>query len=740
MEEPVEGEDVSDPKQETVSPKVTRPKLPKFSSHTLGHHYRHKTDPGQASEIKNLMEEIKKWKEGSIFDKSPIKPKVVKTQAIPKAHSTHTSPRASPPPSSPNIGHRSSSLNRNRSRSLKLLTDKLKSGRGSSGQTSPNLQVPKTLSLQSPKQQAKGKDTDSGDESPFIPEHLLSPSRESFSEDEGNKEVIDDTETGNKSIVEPIPENDEREDEDEKEDGTSTSSGDTAGTPDKTKQKNELKMKDPLKSGAKAADEDGSGSADSDTPVTHISTFTLHPIDRNSEFLRLRNTAPSKRRPGYAGLTLPKTKIPSFFKSHSDEGKDPTEEGAVKKPNKLDLGLRKSSAGSRFPGQSKLKDSEGISDSSGYIWFSSPSTESLPPMPADNECSASVDSASSAEGQVTRGDDSDYSSPIPKEDDGSSGSPEQEIVKTVESEGEKQEKRNGKSPKQKSKSDPSGNKSFDFSVAGAIISSQSHSFPLLQKEEMDKPQFVANESVQKEEIQTETPGMKQAVSTDSDVLNNNDEDRISELPGDKLLERTRSVSESEIKSLPGSVTDEQVLSPGSEISERMTQSGGIENFKGLESSDISQGDGKGQDETEDIGDLSVSMFSNLSDSSSHPSTPISYSPTGNLEKQTHLLSVPSPKRPILRSVSSASVLHRERKYSGGNFKEKDSQRKHSLTTADDAVSQNETKSMEFLPIGDGGGTTLASSMPAVWNADRLPSMSPERETAFVKVGNAFLFG
>lgn len=729
MEESMATEDSEKAGSDTVSPKVARPKLPKFSSHTLGHHYRHKTDPGQASEIKSLMEEIKKWKDGSIFDKSPIRTKVVKPQVIPKAHSTHTSPRGSPPPGSPNSGNRSSSLNRSRSRSLKLLTDKLKSPRGGGsrdGSTSPNIMAPKSAAGTSDGYfSAKSGDSPSGGQT--------SGRNQLHAGDQGSETnrkipmVSMETDGENKTIiVEPIP---EREEEDEeKNDKDALSSADSgANNREKGVQRFESFVRTKL---LPRQDEDGTAFSDGETPTTHVSTYTLHPIDRNSEFLRLRQTAPPKRRPAYAGLPLPKPKIPSLYK-YPDDSRDSTdnakgEENVIRKPNMLDLsGL--SNVRKISPTKLAIKNKEepsggGSLDISGQNLFRTPSTESPPSflgLGAETGIMGSEANSPMSETKSVAGDK--------PEDQGAACADVEETGKNgSDTDTEKVEKRNGKSPKQKSKSDPSGNKTFDFNVSGVINSSQSNSFPLLKKDRLEGSVSEIVEG-QNEAIEVRDEQNDDIQTTELDILNNNEPDSEAGRPS------LTSLSETDKSASLSMSEDQEIFSPQNELSEPfeepMSRSFGEDGHRRLESGGMSpvQEDG---DEGLTLGE---STYSYGSESST--STPLSYSPTGTLERQQNLLNVPSPKRPILRSVSSASVLQRERKFSGGN-KEKESiglgQRKHSLTTNEDAVPMD-TKTGEFLNLGDAGGSALASSMPSVWNTERHASVSPERETQYVKV-------
>ncbi|KAL4230318.1 Rho guanine nucleotide exchange factor (GEF) 17 [Mactra antiquata] len=717
MEESLSNDGSEKQSCDKISPKFTRPKLPKFGSHTLGHHFRNKTDPGQGMEIKHFMDELKNWKDSNTLDPS-MKPKIIKTQTIPKAHSTQTSPRTSPPPGSPHFGQRSSSLNRNRSKSLKLLTDKLKSPKGgpkdiSTGNSGKIQKDGK--SLDEVFYQSKSADSAVGNEPDFSRDYQVvdgasGKKRETVS--------ISGEADPEKAFVEPIPEKDEEMEKDDKE---STSSGDTAENTDKGGSKMDSL---PARDSPRLGGEEGASMSDSESPSTQVSTYTLHPIDRNSEFLRLRQTAPPKRRPGYAGLPLPKTKIPPLLKYQTDESKDSGDDSppgikrisldeTVKKPTRLDLSgfssLRKLST-PVFPTKTKDKD-DGKLDLGGQNIFRTPSTDSPPALPgcesrlpvSYGESVESVEENDQAESEAGA-----CCASIEGDNEATGG----EI--------EKPERKNGRSPKQKSKSDPSGNKSFDFNVANVINASQSHSFPLLQKEKMEGSITEIAEDDNVETENTEECGAQLEVN-ELDVLNNNENPLPESV--DEREQGNVSQQDDDLIFPPQSSASEPFEYSGSDS---MTQSLGYDGFQRTESGGMSPVQEHEGDEGQNI---SCSMYSGGSESST--STPISYSPLGTLERQNNLLNVPSPKRPILRSVSSASVLQRERKFSGNNNKEKDG-RKHSLTASEEgAQSDSGNKNMEFLPIGD-HGNIMASSMPTVWNTDRLPSVSPERDVQYVK--------
>jgi len=726
MEENLSGDDE---KSKKVSPKVARPKLPKFGSHTLGHHYRHKTDPGQASEIKNLMEEIKKWKEGSIFDKSPIRTKTIKPQQmIPKAHSTQTSPRSSPPPGSPGP-KRSSSLNRNRSKSLKLLTDKLKSPKGGSkdGPASPSVSMSKSTPAEGFFSRSAN---NTKDEAVFL---------DNNTECEGSEQInqpnsMQDVNRNNKEqaiIVEPIPEFDEKlEDEHNDQESSTPEYQNQTHDQNKTGSRSDLSVKPKLlKESSQNIEDEAAVMSDGDTPATHVSSFTLHPIDRNSQFLRLRQTAPPKRRPGYAGLTLPRPNISLFKKQPSDdprEKKCSQDDSVIKKPSKLELpglGVRKLSA-PRFLGINRSKDEPGALDISGENLFRTPISETPPSVFGEETVDYSPSESRSVEDEPEIVLGATGGTPVD----------ETESEKVIDSP-DKLERRNNKSPKQKSKSDPSGNNTFDFETSRVINSNQSHSFPLLGKDGsvMSIQEISETEAVNTENTDTGTNSNKVSednnefvsVPSDLDILNNNENasqeqfrtpsGSFSEPEGPSSL----SFSEGNLYNPQCDSGSAENLSPRPPGFESLTRSG-LEGMSPLH---------------EDEEALSLTNSVQSAGSESSTSTPISYSPTGTLEYQHNLLSVPSPKRPILRSVSSASVLQRERKFSGGN-KEKENHRKHSLTTGEDGVPA-ESHSGDFLHIGE--GNVLASSMPLVWGAERAVSMSPERDSQYMKVITASVF-
>ena len=687
--------------KESVSPKVTRPKLPKFGqSHTLGHHYRHKTDPGHPQEIKSFLEDVSRWKDGgNLFDKGNIKPTVIKTRTIPKAHSTHTSPKGSPPPGSPSTAPRSSSLNRNRSKSLKLLTDKLKSGRG--GQTSPK-QVPKIRkeieNSHSPGTKRKS------DHLQVESEHVPNNVNESKSELKDKHDKVDITET--------IHERDEKDIDDDRDD---TSSRGSTGTPERGFHKSEIKikLKDSASSSPKLSDDEGIEDNDNDS-ASGSGIALAHPIDRNSEFLRLRQMAPPQRRPGYSGLALPK-KLSNLYKD------DKNEDGGIRKPNKLELGgvgNARKLPGTRFsthPPQSKTTFREdGAMDTNGFGSYRSPSFETPPPLPG--ELHASHSDTSLADSQLGTDEGSEIGTTFP------------DVVETLVDEGgvsaemDKIEKRNGKckSPKQKSKSDPSSNKTFDFeNLPGVKNSSQSQSLPILGKKERTQSESLAHDL---KEFQT-------------DKDRRNSENVITVSNADSAFVSASVSASDQSKSCGTSLSEDLLFSPQSEYSDAfedpMSQSLEAEDFQNK--TEVKEPIHESAVEHDESLDDSMCSL----DSTTNPVATHSLSSSGDIERpEKNLLSVPvpKPKHPISRSVSSASVLqnNRNRKYSGGSLKDKSDLkviRKHSITGGDDTINE---KPMDFLPIGE-SGNTLAVSMPSVWRADRLASESPDRDVPFKKV-------
>ena len=245
------------------------------------------------------------------------------------------------------------------------------------------------------------------------------------------------------------------------------------------------------------------------------------------------------------------------------------------------------------------------------------------------------------------------------------------------SDSDKQERKNGKAGKQKSRSDPNGDRSREsLDFAPNMDASQSHSAPMLNKDDED-----------------------------DDVLE--DDYRVSR--SDNAL------------SLPpphtGSVAEE---------------SGGERTSDEEDNLDM---EGSGES-----GDVLVLPPSSLPFVGSAPPTPLSHSPTSMLERpssqaQTSLLTVPSSvssRKTIARSASSASVLQ-SRKHKGLIGRgEAEGPRKYSITT-DEAMTPSRSATHlvpDFTPLGD---CNAAISMPVVWK-DRLSSTeSPEREPGFIKV-------
>ena len=246
------------------------------------------------------------------------------------------------------------------------------------------------------------------------------------------------------------------------------------------------------------------------------------------------------------------------------------------------------------------------------------------------------------------------------------------------SDSDKQEKKNGKPGKQKSRSDPNGDRSREsLDIAPKLDSNQSHSAPLLSKEE--------------------------------------EEDSV----GDDYYGSSRS--------------DHDLSLPSHSVAE---ESGGERT-----SDDDDDIDMEGSAESGDVLALPPSNvpFSSAPPTPlSHSPTstlerPSSLAPVG-------LLTVPSstlPKKPISRSASSASVLP-SRKHQMMNNRDREGPRKYSITT-DEAMTPSRSASHlvpDFTPLAD---CNAATSMPVVWK-DRLSSTdSPEREPGFIKVSLCITF-
>lgn len=243
------------------------------------------------------------------------------------------------------------------------------------------------------------------------------------------------------------------------------------------------------------------------------------------------------------------------------------------------------------------------------------------------------------------------------------------------SDSEKQERKNGKAGKQKSRSDPNGDRSREsLDFAPNMDASQSHSAPMLNKDDEE----------------------------------------------DSVLEDDFHVSRS----------DNTLSPPPHSVAE---ESGGERTSDEEDNLDM-----EGSAESGDVLDLPASNVP-FSSAPPTPvcHSPTSTLERQGTQAQTSLLTVPSSsasRKTIARSASSASVLQ-SRKHKGLiNRGDSEGPRKYSITT-DEAMTPSRSATHlvpDFTPLAD---CNAATSMPVVWK-DRLSSTeSPEREPGFIKVSN-----
>lgn len=577
----------NDPNNRSVSPKMSRPKLPEFIGNDRGcpsHHGRAKTDPGQGAEIKAIidktMEDIKELQQVD-FTKTYSRPRVF-PKHFTKSQSTHASPRASPIPS-PSV-EENPLLNRTRSRSLKVLTDMLKSGRVEPRYNIPKDDTGKSISdsqLLSGKKMKYDSDRRSSSDG-----HLGSPDQLMINIHNENVPNIEIDKSDSKKI--------KHADSYKVRANKSPRIGRRA--------KSECKRQ-------VLSDDEG---MDSDNELcAHSSHKTLGHTETNSQFLMFYKIGAPKRRPAYAGL-MPFNK-PS---SSQDSGKN--EEPNYKRLQRVELRPFSNSGRKSVPArhvthppQSKttFPIERGSVDTNGFgsLQKSSPSEET-PPLTFDLETQPSDLSLA----------DSQLGQSVASEDVASVGSENP-------TECEKQDKKRG--TKQKSKSDPSGSKSID-NLTDVINSS--HSSPILSKDEEEEKE--KGEIFDKDIVLNESKHTDLITDLDDDV---DQEETVSSLKS-APFHQSQSFDETKIDSRHSSCSD-------------------------IEDNELSCST-----------PLYVSSFT-FKDSST--TTPTNLSPT------SQYLSVPTSKKNIARSVSSASVLQRERK-----FPEKENNvRKHSIASSDEGL-------------------------------------------------------
>lgn len=681
---------VTETKSSSFSPKISRPKLPTFSAKPLGHHGRAKTDPGRGAEIRAVLEDINNLKRVD-FVKKYSRPKVLRMHPPSISHSLSTSPL-----SSPTVEEQPSSFNRNRSRSLRILTDKLKGPRGGGdnktgrfsanrttddvpSHTSSCLTVPEVL-YGAPSGSTENLTDESGhviktnDDTPALC-GSGSPDTSMY-QSASDKAIVDDS----------IPEDVEKEredylDEDEDEDIMSIASlvdqerlpGHDFGDQDNLS-----------RSSDKTSEDEGLcvGESESDSPpttTTHISKYIYHPIDRNSQFLQLAATAP-KRRTGMGGISLVnKGKMPILHKSGS-AGEEPTrlEDFGNRRIHRLEIGgggnTRKVMRFVTHPPQSDSTfPEEGAIDTNGFGYLRNVGSVTPPTSGELREQTSDISLVDSQIGESIDG--STYQDTEVDQDVGAS---------VCDFNGfDRQERKNGKIQKQKSKSDPSGNKTPGH-LSSVISSAQS--YPLMRKNSQ-QADSVNNQ-------QADSAELKENVNKD-DVLSLDPlvEHRQSFETSDSLEESRPPYLEEIDENMRGSVDSEDIVMSPIKLDSPQTS-------------------------------LSV-----ICGGVSAPTTPVNQSPTSTIDRSQNYLNVPSSRagKPIFRSASSVSVIqNRDRTFSGGT-KDKELIRKHSLASAD------ENEGTDFLPLGD-PLAIQATSMPNV--RERMESESPERE---IKVSHVTFF-
>lgn len=688
-------------KSSSFSPKVTRPKLPHFAgSGSRSISPRSKTDPGRG-EIKAIMEDIMNLKktDWKTFSRS-------RTSPFPKGKSmsTNTSPSASPRIGSPVSEESRSGLTRDRSRSLKILTDRLKNKNSKQVASeeqkcrdeSKDIVVSRTMDVQpssntceqwapntatgsgltagsprrSPERRSMERTYEQIPESPEDVDELEgTKSPLAASSDESFRSAPESIQEDSHTLHEKSPDSDYH--------GAREKTPDSDGGGSTKSQEDYIKVKEHQE---KAQDDEGMGDGcEHSAPV--VSTYIYHPIPRNSKFLQLAATKPPKRFPPErrSGITLisAKPRAGATSKSVGDDSRAAESHLSEEQPRqraqrRSDSGKSSAQKSSpRFithPPHMKASHKEaGPIDTNGFSALKST---------GDNEEGAKQHS------QVSLAD-SQFASEVSEEN-------YQNVVESVVVDNNDIfDRKNGKSTKQKSKSDPSGDRArdnLDFSLS--METPQFHSAPLLSKEELE-------------------------------ALG---------------LDKTLMITEEDAKLKSRS---ENVLSSVGQ----MGQEGMEEHSSGGEEDDgASSGDFKASDTTTDSETAlspTTSKFS-ISSTASAPVTPHgpSPSPSYTIERPSNLLSVPSSsgtgrKPNIFRSASSASVLQ-NRKPVGSPLRDKDVVRKYSITSDEAMINSKSSANLvpDFLPIGDTGN---AASMPAVWNKDRISTTdSPEREPGFIK--------
>lgn len=625
----------------TLSPKFSRPKLPDFQENgqiRSGLHGRAKTDPGQGSHIKAIIdrtvEDIKELNSRD-FTKTFGRPKKFPKPFASKSQSTHTSPRASP---TPNEETGPSPLNRNRSRSLKVLTDILKGGRG--GSTEYRLgNIPR-------------KSVDDSASKSISDSQLLPRKTSTVKEEDSERRSISDGQLQ--------ANRDESKSENSNSSGTpdsgATDSGHektSSGTPELpspvedskalSKRRSDMAKFRRAKSEARKvniSDDEGVGISDQDLSQSSTA-YKPHSIDTNSKFFTLWKIGAPKRRTGLADIVK---RVQSTHSRSADDSHGENVLHGIWKLPRVELkpiqGVRKSSSLRHVthPPQSKttFREPLGAMDSNGFgMLAKTPEKEELPPFPGDLESKTS--DLSLTDSQAFQSESGDEAFREFEEEEMS------ETQSNIDKDNEKStEKR--KPLKPKSKSDPSGDKSKD-SMAPVCQMTSSHSSPHLSK--------CSEVDLEEEE--------EEAEKDDGDLSLN---------PPSSALTPSSSFDDGP---LHFEITDDSVSNQHSE---------------GALTPEL--------DQLQDSGRFTSVFVKEIAPS---PKEDSDSSPDKNS------LSIPyQPKKNIGRSVSSASVLQRERRLASVT---KEENRKHSLTQ-EDAV--KETK-QELVPLAD--SHLQATSMPAL---------------------------
>ena len=683
-----EPDEHAKPKSSSLSPKVARPKLPTFPPSFGSSKSRPKTDPGHGGEISRaVLEDIMKLKEVNYAKYSRLRPSRSQPSKVPQ---TTTSTPTSPVTGSPSPDNPKSAFSRRQSRSLKLteLTDKLKSGRVSND-TSCN--IPPLSDLSTATHYGTLRKMRNIEDFSQCDETLDSP--DNGPEDAGIAQASEDLQKAISSADDEEAE--ELSSQEELKDSTSeTYSGKMEGS---THSSDCL----PSPDNEKSFTDDGQSTSESDTSSTTSGPYIYQPLTRDSEFFKLAKTAPQRR----TGITTLATRgrVQAMFGTsypsrlagfqQMDDPDELASGGQRRYPRRTESvivsssGQRKTDRFITHPPHRKTTfKEEGSIDSNGFGSIKSEELqeEATLDQSGDSIPVLAAGSIPSSDSQTSPSELRDYTD-----------LQGQNLVTEV-SESERFEKKNGKSTKQKSISDPSADKTKAASdIAKEINSSHAHSSPILSRELESGgplPQFQESDNFNSEQKLHSELILHQASPKFS-----NPERRISQ-------------------------ESQRCQSPGIDTT-------------------IEEGDETDQSAMY-MSDSLLKPEKPVYIGSSAPTTPQSQSPTSTLERAPHnLLSVPIPRKPIHRSMSSASVLQRDRRllWSGDRDKDKDVVRKYSINS-DDSIPGNinsGTSVPEFAAsLGDNGGY-LTTSMPDVWKQNTSLFDSPERAQAYAKVRKFF---